>query len=139
MTKQIPDTVAYRNEEYILAGLKGNRLFTPNDFDIVHCGVATACYRGYFCQYSCDIDKLFLTQLTVFNTEDQLPLIHDVIPENILNIMAQYQNLKIHCSFSGGMVIVTNPVEPDRDMLPNPLKYEKFWRFILNKACYKVN
>ena len=78
MTKQIPDKVLYMGQEFILAGLKGTGLFTPRDFGISRemMGIATACYRGYFCRYECIDNRLFLIWLGIILEEDvELPSI----------------------------------------------------------------
>src|SRR5262245_18978353 len=104
MTRQIPDTLVYKNQAYVIAGLKGSGLLKPMDFDIVSDGFATACYRGYFCQYICELNALFLTELSVFNEVSQLPSLHNVVPKGILDAFAQYKNLKIQCPFSGSLI-----------------------------------
>src|SRR6185503_20229813 len=125
MTRQIPDTVIYRDQKYVLAGLKGKGLLTPTDLKIVAQGFATACYRGYYCQYKCIDDSLFLTELILFTPANQLPNLGDIVPvKYFTEEMSQYQNLKIQCPFSGGLVIVQNLIEPIGNV-PNPLKYEE--------------
>ena len=81
MTKQIPDVVLYKGQEFTLAGLKGTGLFTPMDFGILSevMGIVTACYRGYFCKYECIENELFLVELGVIHRDDvELPLIEGV-------------------------------------------------------------
>jgi len=85
MTKQIPDKVLYKGQEYILAGLKGSGLFTPKDFGISSelMGVATACYRGYFCKYEFVDNKLFLVEFSVIQIDHaDLPKIEDIFPKS---------------------------------------------------------
>ena|GEM_PF-2639697 len=124
MTQQTPDTFIYKEQEYVIAGLKGDGLLKPMDFNIVPDGFATSCYRGYFCQYTCHKNALFLTELSIFNETSQLPNIHKVVPKSILDVFARYQGLKIQCSFSGSLIIVRNPVDPV-GILPSPLEFEE--------------
>src|SRR6185436_7356276 len=86
MTKQIPDIVLYKGQEFILAGLKGTRLFTPIDFGISSemTGVMTACYRRYFCGYDCIDNELFLVELTIVRGDGaELPVIEGVHPKSV--------------------------------------------------------
>ena len=133
MTRQIPDTVIYKGGEYVLAGLKGKGLLTPTDLNIVTKGLATACYRGYYCQYSCIDNFLFLTELSVFNEPNQLPSLQGIVPSAILDMFARYQDLKIQCPFSGGLVIVKNLVAPNRT-LPSPLEYNEVVEIIFEQG-----
>ena len=126
MTKQIPDKVLYKGQEFILAGLKGTRLFTPMDFGISSemMGVATACYRGYCCQYECIDNKLFLIWLGLLQEEDvELPLIEGVAAQSNNILFSSYENIKIPCPLSGGLILVRNPVGLEGD-LPSPMDFE---------------
>ena len=83
-------------------------------------GIATACYRGYVCHYACIDNRLFLIWLGVLQEEDvELPLIEGVSvkPDNIL--FSKYENLKIPCPLSGGLILVRNPVGLEGDF-PSP-------------------
>jgi hypothetical protein len=145
MTKQIPDKVLYKGQEYILAGLKGTRLFSPLDFGISSemMGVMTACYRRYFCTYSCIDNELFLSELVLVHhqrddVEIELPAIEGVIPkpvppESDIIIFNCYQELKIPCSFSGGLILVRNPVELVSDY-PSPIEFEEVVEVLFEKG-----
>src|SRR6185436_5704763 len=121
MTKQIEDKVLYKGQKYILAGLKGAGLFTPLDFGISSemMGIMTACYRRYFCTYECTDNQLFLVELVLVHHQDEnveLPVIEGVDPKPVppnsdFILFNCYQGLKILCSFSGGLILVRNPVE----------------------------
>ena len=132
MTKQIPDKVLYKGQEYILAGLKGTGLFTPADFGISSemMGIMTACYRRYFCTYNCIDSELHLTELVIVHHEDvELPVIGDVSPKSIppqsdIIVFNSYQELKIPCSFSGGLILVRDPVGSVSNY-PSPIEFEK--------------
>jgi len=134
MTKQIPDKVLFKNQEYILAGLKGNGLLTPIDFGITATMMTTGCYRGYFCQYTCLDDKLFLTELTVRPHNHKIPII-DGISANLetFALAPQYQNLKILCPLSGGLVIVRNPFL-HVGTFPRPLEFSEVIEIIFEQG-----
>lgn len=112
--KQIPDLVLYKGQEFILAGLRGTGLLTPMTFDISSemMGVATACYRGYFCKYDCTEDDLFLVELGVIRRDNlELLLIEGVSAKTDgIRFFHTYENLRIPCPLSGGLVLVRNPV-----------------------------
>ena len=127
MTKQIPDKVLYQGQEFILAGLKGTGLYTPIDFGISRemMGIATACYRGYVCHYACIDNRLFLIWLGILYEEDvKLPIIAGVSakPDNIL--FSKYENLKIPCHLSGGLILARNPVGLEGGF-PSPRDFTK--------------
>jgi hypothetical protein len=115
MTKQIPDTVVYKGQEFILAGLKGTRLFFPIDFGITGdmMGIATACYRRYFCHYVCTQQELFLVRLNLIQGEvTDLPLITGIAPRSDrIGLFQIYEDLRIPCHFSGGLILVRDPID----------------------------
>src|SRR5262245_32489517 len=127
MTKQIPDKVLYKGQEFILAGLKGTRLCTPMDFGISKemMGLSTACYRGYFCHYECIDSKLFLVKLGILQEEDvELPLIENVSAKSDNILFSWYENLKIPCPISGGLILVRTPIGLEGDR-PSPRNFEE--------------
>jgi hypothetical protein len=88
-------------------------------------GIATACYRGYFCKYQCRDSELFLVELFVIqNNHDNLPLIEGISARSDNPIFARYQNLKIPCPLSGGLVIVRSPAM-HVGTVPSPIEFEE--------------
>jgi hypothetical protein len=65
MTTQIPDTVVYENRDFSIADVNGSGLFTPDEVGLSVQMMSTACYRGYYCQYTVRDNLLYLTKLTV--------------------------------------------------------------------------
>jgi hypothetical protein len=128
MTKQIPHTVLYKSQEFILAGLKGTGLFTPMDFGISSemMGITTACYRRYFCKYACIDEELFLVALSVIQNEDiELPLIEGISPKSdSIGLAQSYENLRMPSAFSGGLILVQTPVGLMGDY-PSPIEFEE--------------
>ena len=122
MTKQIPDKVLYKGQEFILAGLKGTGVCTPIDFGISRemMGIATACYRGYVCHYACIDNRLFLIWLGILQEEDvELPFIAGISATPYSILFSSHENLKIQCPLSGGLLLVRNPVGLEGDF-PSP-------------------
>ncbi len=134
MTKQIPDRVLYKGQEYVLAGLKGTGLFTPIDFGISSemTGITTVCYRRYFCTYECTDNKLFLVELVLVHRQDndiELPVIEgirskSIPPKSGTFLFNCYEELKIPCPFTGGLLLVCNPIN-EVGHFPSPIEFEE--------------
>jgi hypothetical protein len=128
MTKQIPDLVIYKGQEFILAGLKGARLFTPTDFGISSemMGITTACYRRYFCEYACLEHQLLLVKFSIIQAEGvEPPLIEGISAiSDSIGFAHSYENLRIPCLFSGGLILVRNPVTLVGHF-PSPMEFEE--------------
>lgn len=136
MTKQIPDKVVYKNEEFILAGRKGTGLFTPVDFGMSPemLEISTSCYRGYCCRYECSDSELFLVELGIFQRENiKLPLIEGVAAEPRGTIFSSYEHLRIPCSLSGGLILVRNPIEVAVQSF-SPLDFEEIVELLFEKG-----
>ena len=137
MTKQIPDIVVYKGQEFILAGLKGSGLFTPMDFGISSdmMGVTTACYRRYFCEYACLNDELFLAKFSFIQQEEvEPPLIEGMAPKSDgIGFAHSYEDLRIPCLFSGGLILVRNPVGLVGHF-PSPIEFEEVLEVLFEKG-----
>ena len=137
MTKQIPDVVLYKGQKFILAGLKGTGLLTPRDFGISPemMGVATACYRGYSCKYNCVENELFFVELGVIHRDKvKLPLIEDVSAKSdSFPLFHNYENLRIPCRLSGGLVLVRNSVGPVGHF-PSRIEFEEVIEVIFEQG-----
>ena len=123
MTTQAPDIVIYDNLEYVLAGLKGKGLLTPVELGINPFMMSTACYRGYICQYEFIDDKLYLTGMRVRTADNQYPVVGDVSATLLFDVIGQYQNLKIFCRFSGGLILVRDVLLCVHGVIPTPSSY----------------
>jgi hypothetical protein len=134
MSKQTPDKVFYRDQEYLLAGLKGSGLLTPKDFGIKPESMAFFCARGYFCQYSCHERTLSLNGFTVATHTDLLPVIDGVSASSNPPALAHfYQNLHVPCPLSGGLVIVRELVALT-GIVPNPTAFAKVLELIYDQG-----
>jgi hypothetical protein len=133
MTKQIPDRVKYKSQEFVMAGLNGTGLFIPGDFGISSemMGITTACYRGYYCTYECIGNLLFLVELVIVHRHGkdiELPVIEAIPPKSIsikpgIILFNYYQELKIPCPFSGGLILTSNPINAVGHF-PAPIEFE---------------
>ena len=137
MTNQIPDEVLYKNQEFILAGLKGTGLFTPVNFGMSQkmLEISKSCYRGYFCRYECIGNELFLVELGIFQRESiKLPLIEGVSAKPRGSLFSSYESLRIPCSLSGGLILVRNPIEFAGQNFPSPLDFEEIVEILFEKG-----
>lgn len=80
MTAQITDHVIYQNTPYQLIGVKGSWLPNPGDYGLTPTMISTACYRGYYCDYTVRESRLLLTHLVIRVLEDDPPPIEGVAP-----------------------------------------------------------
>jgi len=134
MTAQISDHVIYADHTYQVIGVKGSWLPQPQDYGLTPTMMSTACYRGYYCDYTVRDNALLLTHLVVRTPDDNAPPIEGVTPivgkrrkldntefpptdirgmyesygaeGRFINYDgAIYANLKIETHFSGGLLI----------------------------------
>jgi hypothetical protein len=137
MTKQIPDMVVYKGQEFILAGRKGSGLFTPKDFGISSdmMGVTTACYRRYFSEYLCLDDELSLVKFSIIQAEGvEAPLLEGSAPKSDgIGFAHSYEDLRIHCLFSGGLILVRNPVGLVGHF-PSPIEFDEVLEVLFKKG-----
>ena len=62
MTGQIADRFFYQHEQYQLVGMNGHGLPTPFEFGLQPVMMHTACYRGYYCDYTIRDEHLSLVR-----------------------------------------------------------------------------
>jgi hypothetical protein len=134
LTVQTPDVVIYENHKYEVAGLKGKGLLTPTDLGISPSMMATNCYRGYICQYEIIDQKLYLTGMKVRTADNQYPVVDEVSATLLFKIIGKYQNLKIFCEFSGGLVLVRDALSRSRVVVPIPSSFRTVIELILENG-----
>jgi hypothetical protein len=106
MTAQIPDTLIYNGDRYRIIGLKGAGLPTPADFEMETFMMSTACYRGYYAQYSIQEDQLVLSEITLRAREGNYKPIQGIEPETAeYGTAGCYSNLHVPVHFSGGLLL----------------------------------
>jgi hypothetical protein len=113
MTSQILDTLLYQNNDYIIIGVNGNGLLSPQNFGMLSASISTACTRGYYSQYSCVDGRLLLKALTVtLKSQNEYKKIGDIHPVGDPDWLIKdkyrayrYNGLNITTSFSGGFLI----------------------------------
>ena len=88
MTAQMPDEFIINGEPFSLVGLKGNGLYSPEDFGITPFSTCTACWRGYVMKYHFTKDQLILEEMLV-NTNNP-PKINNIEPQQGDNLFKYY-------------------------------------------------
>ena len=104
MTAQIGDICKYQKKDYWVVKLSGKHLFEPKSYGLVAHPSMTACYRGFWCEFSLENDSLVLNDLYLFNKDGYYPSLNgvDVSPQEFI----EYER------FSGNLQkreIVTRP------------------------------
>src|SRR5512145_1754435 len=127
MTTQIQDRFNYQNAEYVLLGVSGDTLPSPQDFGMAPSPMSTACYRGYHNQYSCIDDFLVLVSMRLCLADHAYQAIDGVYPTPVFLMkdgsevalsqtdgieyfkkcrdVSEYLGLSLNISFSGGLLI----------------------------------
>ena len=108
MAAQIQDRVTYKQDDYVIVGVKstGTPLPTPNDFGMYPIMINTACYRGYYAGYKVKDNHLFLTDFCVRDQHNQYPFIQGFLGEwDDTNHVQRYRHLSLPMSFSGQLLL----------------------------------
>jgi hypothetical protein len=106
MTAQIPDKVIYQNDEYIIAGVKGLGLVTPDQFGITPTlqWLSSANWRGFYTTYTLENGTLYLTEMGVGS--DNYPPIQGILPIQLEEYdPPAYRGLKLPTPFEGFLLI----------------------------------
>lgn len=108
MTAQMPDAFFYKDEEFVLIGLKGSNLFKPNDFGVFPIMASTACYRGFVASYIITEKQLVLTGLMLRTQEEKLTEINDraaIKWKNPMGFNFMYRDLNLPIKFTGFILL----------------------------------
>lgn len=84
MTKQIVDQIIYEGERHLPLSISGKGLPHPRDFGLNPFTISTACWRGFYCQYTVRDNRLWLTHLVVRDITEYPPIsgVHALYEEN---------------------------------------------------------
>ncbi len=108
MTAQMPDSFSYKDEEYVLIGLKGSNLFQPNDYGVFPIMASTACYRGFVASYLVTEEQLILTGFMLRSQEEELKEIADRAAVKLKSPMGfnfMYRDLNLPIDFTGFILL----------------------------------
>jgi len=119
MTSQITDKITYKGELYNLVGMKGEGLFTAQDFGIkpyiTSMGarlINTSCRRGYVMEYIFINDQLILNEMMLVYSDNPLK-INEVEPQSGHSIFQYcYKNLNLKIKFTGKLLLAKKFIEP---------------------------
>ena len=73
MTAQIGDIYKINDKRYSLVARSGNVVFDPKSYGLEPHARCTACYRGYWCEYTILEEELILQNLFIFNKDEHYP------------------------------------------------------------------
>ncbi|MFX1279084.1 MAG: hypothetical protein ACFFA3_06680 [Promethearchaeota archaeon] len=106
----MPDEFKLNNEIFSLIGLKGEGLFSPEDFGITPYFNCTACWRGYVMKYIISEDQLVLDEMRV-NVDDP-PKINDIEPMKEGDLFKyKYKNLNLKPFFTGKLLLAKDFID----------------------------
>lgn len=100
MTAQIQDSFIYQAEEYALIGKNGGNLVIPDDFGMEPEMLHTACYRGFYLEYECTENTIYLQKMFVRDKNGNYPIINEIKPR-IQEDEAVYEKLGLRVPFTG--------------------------------------
>lgn len=80
MTAQIGDRFKYEGVNYTTVARTAALNFHPMDYGILPRSICTACWGGFFCEYSIKNDQLMLDNLFINSADDKYPEINGVLP-----------------------------------------------------------
>ena len=78
MTAQIGDIYRYGKKKYQIVAISAGMPFNPKHYGLEPHPSSTACYRGYWCEYSVDDEKLVLKNMYMFNMDDNYPPLNGI-------------------------------------------------------------
>lgn len=78
MTAQIGDIYKYGKKKYQIVAMSAGMPFNPKHYGLEPHPSSTACYRGYWCEFSVDDEKLVLKNLYLFNMDGNYPPLNGV-------------------------------------------------------------
>ena len=108
MTAQIPDQFLYKNEQFVLIGLKGSNLFKPEEYGIYPVMASTACYRGFVATYVITNKQLILNKLVLKSQEKKLAKINDKAPieeKSVYSFNFTYYDVNLPIKFTGFILL----------------------------------
>jgi hypothetical protein len=111
MTAQFPDTVAYKNTAYLIAGISGTELFTPSAYGLEPVGKSSACWRGFICEYKVAGEQLFLDRLSLYLNQAPPAALFGTasnLDKNPFEFDAIYNHLEHPMDFTGGLLLATD-------------------------------
>lgn len=113
--KQITDYLVYREKHYHLTAVRGGSLCDVKDFDLYPISFSYYCQKGYFIEYTCENNYLYIQNIYV-STNGRYPKIAgvqavDYKPNFLMEGFKIYRDLMIRLHFSGTLLIGNRPIQ----------------------------
>lgn len=109
MTAQISDNILYSNNEYSIAAIEKEWPFDPQNYGFQPKPTHTACYRGYYCEYSILGEHLVLSKLRIGLDESKKPTFIGVEAQKSkyfkFDGFCEYSDVNLPIEYTGGIVI----------------------------------
>ena len=110
MTAQIMNTFIYKDEEYGLIGLNGDKLIHPSQFGMEPIMLHTACYEGFYSTYKLTPSSLILQKMTLREQQNHYLAIEGKKPI-IKDDIATYYDMNIVVPFTGKLRLAKDFLE----------------------------
>jgi hypothetical protein len=105
MTAQIPDKLLYLEQDWDLAGVRGEGLFDPLRHGLWPMPLHTACWRGFVCTYLIERDQLYLDELEIA-LDEAAPTLWGRAPSvRRAGSPVTYRELRAPVRFTGGLLL----------------------------------
>ena len=110
ITGQIPDEFLLNGENLSLVGVKGQKLYTSEDFGIASFSSTTVCWRGYIMKYIFTQNHLILDDMRV-NTKKSKK-INGIDPQKgDSQFKYHYKNLNLRSNFTGNILLAKDFIQ----------------------------
>lgn len=109
MTAQIMDKIFYSDDEYSIIAIENDWPFEPLNYGLQPKATSTACYRGYYCEYSFLENHLALSKLCIGFDIEKKPIFMGIDAKKSkyykFNGFWEYSAINMPIDYSGGIVI----------------------------------
>jgi hypothetical protein len=137
MTAQMPDVVRYKDDEYVIVGVRGHGLFSPKDFGMTPVSVLTSCYRGFWSEYTCLDDTLWLTEMTLSTKGNRYNEIGGIAPMvERVPPAARYEGIRVESRFTGTLLIAKGLLQDQYVNMgfPKPTAYKTVLELVVENG-----
>lgn len=111
MTGQVDDLCSYEGRDFSIAGYQGDGLFDPAELGMQTVPLTTACWRGYYCRYLIEDNRLYLDKLTLRTEGDRYLPIGGVMPVRDKYGDRSYRALRHPVDFSGRLLLAAGFIQ----------------------------
>ena len=128
MTAQISDNFLLDQTEYVLAGISGKELFSPQAFGLTPVASCTACWRGYQAVFTILKEQLHLHTLSLNVKDDnELPALGNATAERIDShfLTWRYEQADVAMDYTGGLLLGQDLIRK----LSVHMGFQKVWKY----------